>query len=111
LTKGGLREPKPLPEKDCGNAGLWTARKTKDRFSIAAHEPLEIRWRDFHIPAVPACDRMEKWKSRGRIPTFPRSVYLSQDQKRKETQSRLLTSSFRLISGLEKAGSAKLVAG
>ena len=26
----------------CGNAGLWTARKTKGRFSIAAHEPLEI---------------------------------------------------------------------
>jgi hypothetical protein len=46
---------------------------------------------------------MEKWKSKGRIPTFPRLVSLSKIKKRKETQSRLLPSFFRLISGLENA--------
>jgi hypothetical protein len=75
-------------EKDCGNAGLWTARKTKDRFSIAAHEPLEIAVAISTFPQPRLCGRMEKWESKGRIPTFPRSVYLSQNQKRKETQSR-----------------------
>jgi hypothetical protein len=65
------------------------------------------RWRDFHIPAVPTYRRMEKWKSKGRIPTFPHSVSLIQNQTRKETQPRLLTSSFRLISKLENARPAR----
>jgi hypothetical protein len=90
-------------EKDRGNAGLWTARKTKSRFSIAAHEPLEIAAAISTFPQSRLCDRMEKWKSKDWIPTFPHSVYLSQIKKRKETQSRLLTSSFRLISELENA--------
>jgi hypothetical protein len=51
----------------------------------------------------PGYDRIEKWKSKGRIPTFPRSVWLFQIKKRKELQSRLLPSSFRLISSLENA--------
>jgi hypothetical protein len=62
------------------------------------------RWRDSHIPAAPAITAMEKWKSKGRIPTFPRLVSLSKIKKRKETQSRLLPSFFRLISGFENAG-------
>jgi len=89
--------------KGCGNAGLWTARKTKSRFSFAAHKPLEIADAISTFPQPRPCDRMEKWKSKGRIATFPRSVYFPQNQKRKETQSRLLTSSFRLISELENA--------
>jgi len=92
-----------VTQKGCGNAGLWTASKTKSRFSIAAHKPLEIAGAISTFPQPRPFDRMEKWKSKGRIPTFPRSVYLSQNQKRKEIQSRLLTSSFRLISELENA--------
>jgi hypothetical protein len=89
--------------KGCGNGVLWTARKTRNRFSIAAHKPLEIADAISTFPQPRLYDRMEKWKSKDRIPTFPRSVYLSQNQKRKEIQPRLLTSSFRLISGLENA--------
>lgn len=50
--------------------------------------------------------RVEKWKSKPRIPPFPRSALTSlskpQYQNRKEPQPHLLTSSFRLISELEK---------
>jgi hypothetical protein len=56
--------------------------------------------------------RMEKWKSKSRIPTFPRSFFLLKIKTRKESQSSLLSSSFRLISGLENAaveGSEKMV--
>jgi hypothetical protein len=74
---------------------------------IAAHEPLEIAAAISTFPQPRLCDRMGKWKSNDRIPTFPCSVYLSQNQKRKETQSRLLTSSFRLISALENASAPR----
>jgi hypothetical protein len=35
------------------------------------------RCRDSPIPRSPDDDRMENWKSKSRIPTFPYSVYLS----------------------------------
>jgi hypothetical protein len=41
------------------------------------------RWRDSHIPAAPATTAMEKWKSKDRIPTFPRLVSLSKIKKTK----------------------------
>jgi hypothetical protein len=47
-------------KQSCGNAGLWTARKTKSRFSIAAHEPLKIADAIFTFPQPRLCDRMEK---------------------------------------------------
>jgi len=46
--------------RSCGNDGLWTAWKTKNRFPTAAHEPLEIAGRDSHIPAAPARERHGK---------------------------------------------------
>jgi len=66
-------------EKDgCGNAGLWTSRKTRTRFSIAAHEPLEIAGAISIFPQSRLSGRMEKWKSRSRIPHFPTlCLYLS----------------------------------
>ena len=62
-------------EKDCGNAGLWTARKTKSRFSIAAHEPLEIAARDSHISAAPARERHGKVEIQRQDSHFPTTIY------------------------------------
>src|SRR5580658_9746221 len=45
------------------------------------------RRRDSHIPAAPDATAMEKWKSKRRIPTFPRLIPLSQNQKRKENST------------------------
>src|ERR1700689_5637922 len=45
------------------------------------------RWRDSHIPAAPDATAMEKWKSKRRIPTFPRLILSSQNQKRKENST------------------------
>jgi hypothetical protein len=73
--------------------------ETKYRFFHPRPRALGNRWRDFHIPAAPAITAMENGKSNGRVPTFPRLVSLSENQKRKETQSRLLPSFFRLLSG------------
>ena len=44
------------------------------------------RCRDFHIPAAPATTAMGKWKSKGRIPTFPQRLPCPYqiNQKRKE---------------------------
>jgi hypothetical protein len=50
---------------------------------------------------------MEKWKSRGRISTFPRLITLSKKSKTKGDQSRPDTLGFRLISGLENAITTK----
>ena len=72
-----------VAEKDCGNAGLWTARKTKSRFSIAAHEPLEIAAAIPTFPQPRIANAMGKWKSRGRIPTFPRRFIPLSNQKTK----------------------------
>src|ERR1035438_2805904 len=81
----------------CGRRG-----KPNAGFPSPPHEPLEIAGRDSHIPAAPATTRMEKWKSKNRIPTFPRPVFSLKNQKRKEPSHYLLLSSFRLISELEK---------
>jgi hypothetical protein len=51
---------------------------------------------------------MEKWKSKIRIPTFPRliplSLYRSKIKNERRTQPPPVTLVFRLISGLENAG-------
>ena len=86
---------------DCGRR-----RKTKTRFPAAAHEPLEIAPRFPHSLSPDDYYRMEKWKSKSRIPTFPRSFFLFKIKNRKEPQSSLLSSFFRLISGLENAKAA-----
>ena len=45
------------------------------------------RCRDFHIPAAPATTAMGKWKSKGRIRTFPQRLPLSNKSKTKGDQS------------------------
>ena len=89
--------------KGCGNDGLWTARKTRNGFSIAAHEPVEIA---AAISTFPQPRPRPAWKSGNPKTGFPLSHALFiplSNQNRKETQSRLLPLSFRLISGLEYA--------
>jgi len=55
-------------------AGLWTKRKTKGRFFLFAHEPLErSAVADSHISGKPDYRRWKSGKSKGRIPLFPRS--------------------------------------
>src|ERR1700688_1925959 len=98
-------EEKRMTGRACGNDGLWTVRKTKSRFSLTAHEPLEIANRAIStFPQPRLANAMEKWKSKSRIPTFPRRFPLSQKPKTKGDQSRPVTLVFRLISGLENAG-------
>jgi len=50
---------------------------------------------------------VEKWKSKDRIPTFPRLVTFSQNQNKKGDQSRPVTLVFRLIYELENARSQR----
>lgn len=99
-------------------AERWKAWKTKIRFPKLPTAPWKSR-KSGEIPTFPPlrlflCVHINtaeakelwavgKWKSKSRIPTFPRFVYPYQNQKRKENQSRLLLLSFRLISRLENA--------
>jgi hypothetical protein len=93
-----------VKRKGCGNDGLWTVRKTKVRFSLTAHKPLEIAHSAIStFPQPRLATAMEKWKSKSRIPTFPRLITLSEKLKSKGDQSRPVNLVFRLISGLENA--------
>jgi len=73
--------------RGCGNDGLWIARKTRSGFSLTTHEPLEIAYTA--IPTFPQprlATAGEKWKSKGRIPTFPQRFPSCQIEKNnKET--------------------------
>ncbi len=93
-----------MTREGCGNDGLWALRKTKSRFTSAPTSPLEIA--HYAIPTFPQprlATAMEKWKSKDRIPTFPRLITFSQNQNKKGDQSRPVNLVFRLISGLENA--------
>ncbi len=92
-----------MTRKGCGNDGLWTARKTKSRFPLTAHEPLEIAAAISTFPQPRLAAAVGKWKSKARIPTFPQRFNLSHNPKTKGDQSRPVTLVFRLISGLENA--------
>jgi hypothetical protein len=70
-------------KKGCGNDGLRTARKTQNRFSVAAHEPLEIAVRDFHITAAPARERRGKVEIQKQDSHFPATIYPYSNQKTK----------------------------
>jgi hypothetical protein len=77
-----------------GNDGLWTVRKTKTGFSLTAHEPLEIAHNAIStFPQPRPATAVEKWKSKGRIPTFPLLIPSPKNQNRKEINPGLLTSS------------------
>src|SRR5258707_11570748 len=81
---------------------VGSAENQKQVFS-AAKKPLEIAAAIPTFPQLRPAAAMEKWKSKDRIPTFPRRFIPLSKSKRKESQSRLLPLSFRLISGLENA--------
>ena len=59
-----------------GNDGPWTPRKTKGRFSSVPTALGNRTRRDFHIPTAPTMRPVEKWKSKGRISTFPPARFL-----------------------------------
>ena len=60
--------------KGRGNAGLWTARKTKNRFPIAAHEPLEIAVAISTFPRPrPRVSPINQIKNERRINPTPKS--------------------------------------
>jgi len=61
-------------------------RRWKTQKQVFQRRPRALgnRRRDSHIPAAPDATTVGKWKSKCRIPTFPRLIPLSQNQKRKE---------------------------
>src|SRR6202521_6084535 len=77
------------------------SEKNQNQVSRRSPRALGNRWRDSHIPTAPATTAMEKWKSKGRIPTFPQRFPTLKQSKPKGDQSRPDTLVFRLISGLE----------
>src|SRR5438093_10768742 len=87
-------------EVDRGNAGPWTPRKTKSRFSPGAHSPWKSL-RDSHIPTV--ATKQWKWKTKNRFSHFPLPRVGSSDQIQKGGLAAELRSSSRLIVRLENA--------
>jgi hypothetical protein len=71
---GGMAEERQA--QGGGNDGLWTPRKTKSRFSSVPTALGNRTRRDFHIPTAPTTRPVEKWKSKGRISTFPPARFL-----------------------------------
>ena len=86
----------------CGNDGPWKARETKGRFPVPSHSPWKSQ-DDFHIPAAPAHHRHGKVEIQTQDSHFPTAHLSLTTKPRKECQSRPVTLSFRLISGLENA--------
>jgi hypothetical protein len=99
-----------MKQQGCGNAGVWTARKTRSRFSIAAHEPLEIAGA---ISTFPQPRPLPRGKVEIQSQDSPLSHALLVPHKIKperRTQSPPVTLVFRLISGLENASGRSLPA-
>ena len=71
--------------------------------SLRRPPPLEIAVAIPTFPQLRLAAAMEKWKSKGRIPTFPQPFPLLKTQKTKGDQSPPDTLFFRLIFGLENA--------
>ena len=60
--------------------GLWKAWKAKNSLSTLSTSPLEISPTAGEIPTFPQLrrrERMEKWKTKSRFPTFPPHESLS----------------------------------
>ena len=53
--------------------GLWKAWKAKSRLPTLSTSPLEISQKGGEITTFPQLGRsgLEKWKTKGRFPTFP----------------------------------------
>ena len=97
-----------MKQQGCGNAGVWTARKSRSRFSIAAHEPLEIAGA---ISTFPQPRPLPRGKVEIQSQDSPLSHALLVPHKIKperRTQSPPVTLVFRLISGLENAGGSRV---
>jgi hypothetical protein len=90
--------------------GCGQRRKTKSRFSSAAHEPLEIAGA---IPTFPQPRPLPPWKSGNPKAGFPLShgdfplLKQSKNQNQKEINPSVIPSFFRLISRLENAAIGK----
>jgi len=72
-----------LEPKGCGNAGLWTAMENQMQ---VFHRRRTSPWKSlgaFPHSRSPGRYRMENWKSKNRIPTFPRSVFSLKKSKTK----------------------------
>jgi hypothetical protein len=56
--------------------GLWKAWKAKNRLPRLSTSPLEISPNGCEISTFPQLGRsgLEKWKTKGRFPTFPASL-------------------------------------
>src|SRR5690349_2006620 len=82
-----------------GNAGLWTPRKTKGRFSTA---PTALGNR-CAIPTFPPPRlSVEKWKTKSRFPTFPLVVYAFKTRFRKEAWRQSLRFPLQAHSSMRK---------
>jgi hypothetical protein len=92
-----------MKQKGCGNAGLWTARKTRNRFSIAAHEPVEIAGAISTFPQARPLPggKVEIQRQDSHFPTL--CLCLLKSKPKGELNPRPVTLVFRLISGLENA--------
>jgi DNA replication protein DnaC len=76
----GNREASTTTRRAVEMPGLWKAWKAKSRLSPLSTSPLAISPKDGEIPTFPQLRRrrrMEKWKTKGRFPTFPPPRFLS----------------------------------
>jgi hypothetical protein len=87
--------------------GCGRRRKTKSRFSIAAHEPLEIAGPRFPHSRSPGHYRHGKVEIQTQDSHFPTAHSSLKIKNERRTQPPPVTLVFRLISGLENACGAK----
>jgi hypothetical protein len=83
--------------------GCGRRRKTKSRFSIAAHEPLEIAGPRFPHSRSPGHYRHGKVEIQTQDSHFPTAHSSLKIKNERRTQPPPVTLVFRLISGLENA--------
>jgi hypothetical protein len=89
--------------------GCGRRRKTKSRFSIAAHEPLEIAGPRFPHSRSPGHYRHGKVEIQTQDSHFPTAHSSLKIKNERRTQPPPVTLVFRLISGLENAPAPVLV--
>jgi hypothetical protein len=88
--------------------GCGRRRKTKSRFSIAAHEPLEIAGPRFPHSRSPGHYRHGKVEIQTQDSHFPTAHSSLKIKNERRTQPPPVTLVFRLISGLENARASRV---
>ena len=68
--------------------GQWKTRKTKQRFSNVSHGPWKSPKARFPHSRSPGADRVEKWKSKDRIPTFPLRLSKFKTRRKEDSHER-----------------------